>query len=52
MTDFLTHYIFPIVRVLYIPFDLLLGWVTRLGPIGALIAVVLLLAFFRRRGWF
>ena len=38
MIDFLTQVILPILKALFVPFDIALGWVTRLGPIGALIA--------------
>ncbi len=39
MIEFLTQVVLPILKVLFVPFDIALGWVTRLGPIGALIAV-------------
>ena len=39
MIEFLTHVVLPIVNVLFIPFDIALGWVTVFGSLGALIAV-------------
>jgi len=39
MTEFLTNFILPIVKALFAPFDIALGWITLLGPYGALIAV-------------
>lgn len=39
MIEFLMQVVLPILKALFVPFDIALGWVTRLGPIGALIAV-------------
>ena len=39
MFEFFTHFILPLIKLCYIPCDLLLGWTLYLGPIGALIAI-------------
>lgn len=39
MLDFLTNALVPLVKVLFVPFDLALGWVTLLGAIPALVVV-------------
>jgi uncharacterized membrane protein (DUF106 family) len=39
MFELLTHFILPLIKLLYIPCDLLLGWTLFLGPIGALVAI-------------
>lgn len=39
MFELLTHFILPLIKLLYIPCDLLLGWTLYLGPIGALVAI-------------
>ncbi|MEI6232929.1 MAG: hypothetical protein WCT04_07750 [Planctomycetota bacterium] len=39
MIEFLTHIVLPIVKALFLPFDLVLGWITIFGSIGALVAV-------------
>ncbi len=38
MIDFLAHYIVPLLKIFFVPFDVVFGWLTMLGFWGALIA--------------
>jgi uncharacterized membrane protein (DUF106 family) len=39
MFAFYTNFILPLIKALFIPCDWLIGWMTYLGPLGALIAI-------------
>src|SRR5205814_1512081 len=45
MFAFYTNFILPLIKALFIPCDWVLGWMTYLGPLGALIAIGALTGF-------